>query len=105
MFECWLNCKSDFSPIYLANYNKFYQVGNCPGQGHCGLIKYVYETCRSEKNTINFDATGREYLSIKILHNSRKAKIDTFIEIEKRDQLSMDNFINELASLNILYKY
>ena len=37
-------------------------------------------------------------------NNSVKQKIDKFIEIEKRDQLSMDNFIDELASLNILHK-
>ena len=37
-------------------------------------------------------------------NNSVKQKIDKFIEIEKRDQLSMDNFIDELASLNILDK-
>ena len=36
--------------------------------------------------------------------NSLKQKIDKFIEIEKRDQLSMNNFIDELASLNILNK-
>ena len=37
-------------------------------------------------------------------NNSVKQKIDKFIENEKRDQLSMDNFIDELASLNILDK-
>ena len=37
-------------------------------------------------------------------NNSLKQKIDKFIEIEKRDQLSMDNFIDELASLNIIDK-
>ena len=37
-------------------------------------------------------------------NNSVKQKIDKFIEIEKRNQLSMDNFIDELASLNILDK-
>ena len=37
-------------------------------------------------------------------NNSLKQKIDKFIEIEKKDQLSMDNFIDELASLNILDK-
>ena len=37
-------------------------------------------------------------------NNSLKQKIDKFIEIKERDQLSMDNFIHELASLNILDK-
>ena len=37
-------------------------------------------------------------------NNSLKQKIDKFIEIEKRDQLSMDTFIDKLASLNILDK-
>ena len=37
-------------------------------------------------------------------NNSVKQKIDKFIEIENRDQLSMDNFIDESASLNILDK-
>ena len=37
-------------------------------------------------------------------NNSVKQKMDKVIEIEKRDQLSMDNFIDELASLNILDK-
>ena len=44
MNEYWLNNKSDLSPIHLATYNMFYQVGNCPGHGHCGLITYVQET-------------------------------------------------------------
>ena len=33
-----------------------------------------------------------------------KQKIDKFIEFEKKDQLSMDNFIDDLASLNVLDK-
>ena len=37
-------------------------------------------------------------------NNSLKQKIDKFIEIEKSDQLSIDNFIDELASLNIFDK-
>ena len=58
--ECWLNSKSDLSLIHLANYNMFYQVGNCPGHGHCGRITYVHETHRSEEININLDATGWE---------------------------------------------
>ena len=56
--ECWLNSKSDLSPIHLSSYNMFYQVGNYPGHGHCGLITYVHKTYRSEEFTINLDATG-----------------------------------------------
>ena len=51
----------------------FYQVGNCLGHGHCGLITYVHETYRSEEITINLDATGWEYLRIEISLNSRNA--------------------------------
>ena len=56
--ECWLNSKSELSPIHLVNYNMFYQVDNFPGHGHCGLITYVHESYRSEEITINLDATG-----------------------------------------------
>ena len=31
-------------------------------------------------------------------------KVDKFIDIEKRDKRSMNNFINELKSLNIYYQ-
>ena len=58
--ECWLNSKSDFSPIHLANYNMFY------------LIIYVHETYRSEEITLNLNATGWEYLSIEISLSERK---------------------------------
>ena len=38
--ECWLSVQSDVSPLHLPNYDKYYQVGNCPGHTciHCGLI-------------------------------------------------------------------
>ena len=72
--ECWLNSKGNLSPIYLANYDMFYQVGNCRGHGHSCLITYVHETYKSEEITINLDATGWKYLSIEISHNSPTAK-------------------------------
>ena len=75
MNEYWLNNKSDLSPIHLANYNMFYQVVNCPGHGHCGLITYVQETYRSEEITVNLDATGWEYLSIATLQLSECIEI------------------------------
>ena len=37
-------------------------------------------------------------------NNSLKQEIDEFIEIGKRNQLSMDNFIDQLAFLNLLDK-
>ena len=52
----------------------FYQIGNCPGHGHSGLITYVHKTYRSEKITINLAATGWKYLSTEILHNSPNTK-------------------------------
>ena len=102
MNECWLNSKSDLSPIHLANYNMFYQVGNCPGHGHCGLITYVHETYRSEEITINLDATGWEYLSIEISHNSPNAKKYVLTNVYRPPERFVDElnvFIQEFSSL------
>ena len=41
--ECWLSVQSDVSFLHLPNYDMYYQVGNCPGHTHCGLITCV--TC------------------------------------------------------------
>ena len=41
----WFHAQSDLSSIDLPNYNMFYQVGNCPGHGHCGpMIPDVHDT-------------------------------------------------------------
>ena len=99
--ECWLNSKSDLSPIHLANYNMFYQIGNCPGHGHCGLITYVHETYRSEEISINLDATGWEYLSIEISHNSRNVNKYLLTNIYRPPERFLDElnvFIQEFSS-------
>ena len=98
--ECWLNSKSDLSPIHLASYNMSYQEG--PGHGHCGLITYVHKTYRSEEININLDATGWEYLSIEILHNSRNAKKYVLTNVYRPPERFVDElnvFIQEFSSL------
>ena len=83
----------------------FYQVGNCPCHGHCGLITYVHKTYRSEKKiTINLDATGWEYLSIDILHNSRNATKYTLTNVYRPPERFVDElnvFIQEFSSILI----
>ena len=102
--ECWLNSKRDLSPIHLVSYNMFYQVGNCPGHGHCGLITYVHETYRSEEITINLDATGWEYISIEILYNSGNANKYVLTNVYRSPEQFIDElnvFLQEFSSLLI----
>ena len=80
----------------------FYEVGNCPGHGHCGLITYMHETYRSEEITINLDATGWEYLSIEISHNSPNAKKYVLTNVYRPPERFVDElnvFIQEFSSL------
>ena len=80
----------------------FYQIGNCPGHGHCGLITYVHEIYRPEEITINLDATGWEYLIIEILHNSRNAKKYVLTNVYRPPERFVDElnvFIQEFSSL------
>ena len=69
--ECWLSVQSDVSSLHLPNYDMYYQVGNCPGHTHCGLITYVHNSFKSNKININYDATGWEF-GVEYLQTSRK---------------------------------
>ena len=50
--------------FHLPNYDMHYQVGNCPGHTHCGLITYVHNSFKSNEININYDATGWVHLII-----------------------------------------
>ena len=111
MNECWLNSKSDLSSIHLASYNMFYQVSNCPGHGHCGLITYhmCMQLIDLKKLLLqcNLDATGWEYLSIKISHNSCNAKKHVLTNVYRSPERFVDElnvFIQKFSSLLIFYK-
>ena len=72
--ECWLSVRSDCLSLHLPNYDMYYQVGNCPGHTHCGLITYVHNSFKSNEININYDATGWKHLTVEISYNSPNAK-------------------------------
>ena len=62
----------------------------------------MHETYRSEEITINLDATGWEYLSIEISHNSRNAKKYVLTNVYRPPERFVDElnvFIQEFSSL------
>ena len=63
---------------------------------------YVHETYRSQEITINLDATGWEYLSIEISHNSPNAKKYVLTNVYRSPERFVDElnvFIQEFSSL------
>ena len=68
------------------------------------LCNSLDDAAKSVSGVLITDISDHKMIFTVHPNNSVKQKIDKFIEIKKRDQLSMDNFIDELASLNILDK-
>ena len=67
------------------------------------LCNSLDDAAKSVSGVLITDISDHKMIFTVHPNNLVKQKIDKFIEIEKRDQ-SMDNFIDELASLNILDK-
>ena len=96
--ECWLSVQSDVSSLHLPNYDMYYQVGNCPGHTHCGLITYVHNSFKSNEININYDATGWEHLTIEISYNSPNAKkylVSNIYRPPEKYVAELDEFITE----------
>ena len=66
------------------------------------LCNSLDEAADSVSGVLITDISDHKMIFTVYPNNALKQKIDTFIEIKKKNQLSMDNFIDELASLNIL---
>ena len=94
--ECWLSVQSDVSSLHLPNYDMYYQVGNCPGHTHCGLITYVHNSFKSNENNINYDATGWEHLTLEISYNSPNAKkylVSNIYRPQEKYVAELDEFV------------
>ena len=63
--ECWLSVQSDVSSLHLPNYDMYYQVGNCPGHTHCGLITYVHNSFKSNEININLNPLESHFYCIR----------------------------------------
>ena len=86
----------------------YYQVGNCPGHTHCGLITYVHNSFKSNEININYDATGWEHLTIEISYNSPNAKKYLVLNIYKLPEkyvAELDEFITEFSSFLTLLQH
>ena len=106
--ECWLSVQSDVSSLHLPNYDMYYQVGNCPGHTHCGLITYVHNSFKSNEININYDATGWKHLTIEISYNSPNAKKYLVLNIYKPPEkyvAELDEFITEFSSFLTLLQH
>ena len=68
--ECWLSVQKDVSSLHLPNYDMYYQVGNCPGHTHCGLITNVKNSFKSNEININDDATDWKHLTVELSNNN-----------------------------------
>ena len=105
--ECWLSVQSDVSSLHLPNYDMYYQVGNCPGHTHCGLITYVHNSFKSNKININYDATGWEHLTIEISYNSPNAKkylVSNIYRPPEKYVAELNEFITEFSSFLTLFQ-
>ena len=104
--ECWLSVQSNVSSLHIPNYDMYYQVGNCPGHTHCGLITYVYNSFKSNEININYDATGWEHLTIEISYispNAKKYLVSNIYGPPEKYVADLDEFITEFSSfLNLL---
>ena len=106
--ECWLSVQSDVSSLHLPNYDMYYQVGNCPGHTHCGLITYVHNSFKSNEININYDATGWEHLTIEISYNSPNAKkylVSNIYRPPEKYVAELDEFITEFSSFLTLLQH
>ena len=68
------------------------------------LCNSLDDAANSVSGVLITDISNHKMIFTVYPNNSLKQKIDKFIEIEKGDHLLMGNFIDELASLNILDK-